>query len=101
LVPSDDVSANHIKLRVLLLDVLDHFDLVHAVALTAIQDDNVETSIYELLQADLVLWTSADGGRSDELLGVRELRSEREVQVLHQIGARKERNQVEISIYDR
>jgi hypothetical protein len=101
LVSGDDVSANHVELRVCLLDELDHVNLVHAVTLAAVQDDNVETCIHEFLQAVLVLWSRANGCRGDELLGVGELRCERVVQVLHKIGTGQKRNQVEVLVNDR
>lgn len=101
LVASDDVSANHIKTGEVLLDVLDHLDLVHGVTLTGVEDDNVETGINELLQTDLVLLTRADSGSSDQLLRVRKLGGEGVVQVLHQVRARQKRNEVEVLVDDR
>lgn len=77
-----------------LLDVLDHLDLVHGVTLRRVKDDNVETGINELLETGLVLGAGTDGGGSDQLLGLGELGSEGVVQVLHQIGARDERDEV-------
>jgi hypothetical protein len=98
LLPGDHVSADHIQARELLLDPLDHVNLVHAVTLATVQDNDIETSIDQLLQADLVLRTRANGSSAEELLGVRELRSEGEVKVLVQIGARDHRHEVSLFV---
>jgi hypothetical protein len=58
----------------------------------------VKTSVNKLLQADLVLGTGADSSGSDELLGVGKLGRKGVVQVLHQVGARQERNEVELLV---
>lgn len=94
LLASDDVTTNDIEAGVSLLDVLDHLDLVHGVTLRRVENDNVETGINELLETGLVLGAGTDGGGSNQLLGLGELGSEGVVQVLHQIGARDERDEV-------
>jgi hypothetical protein len=101
LLPSDHVSADHIKIRELLLDPLDHLNLVHAVTLAAVQDNDVEAGVYKLLQPDLVLGPSANGSSAKELLGVRKLGGEREVEVLGQIRARDHRDEVSLLVDDR
>lgn len=100
LVASDDVSANYVETGVLVLDVPDHLDLVHGVTLARVENDNVKASVDELLQTDLVLRSGTDSGSSDELLGVRKLGCKRVVQVLHQIRARQEGDQVEVLVDD-
>jgi len=98
LIASNDVSANHIETGVLLLNVLDHLDLVHGVTLAGVEDDNIETSVNKLLETNLVLGSGADSSGSDELLGVGQLGREGVVQVLHQVGARQERNEIEVLV---
>lgn len=93
-----NVSANDVEAGELLLDPLDHLDLVHGVTLRAVENDNVKAGIDELLQADLVFGASADGSRADELLGVGELGGEGEVQVLAEIGARDHGHQVAVLV---
>lgn len=95
LLTSDDVSANHIKVRELGLAPLDHLDLVHGVTLGAVQDGNVEASLDELGQTDLVLGAGADSGSAEELLALGQLGGQGEVLVLGQVGARDHGNQVE------
>lgn len=95
-----DVSANDVEVGEFLLDPLDHLDLVHAVALAAVEDDNVETCVDKLLQTDLVLGAGADGGSADELLRVRQLRGEREMQVLAEIGAGNHGDQMAVLVDD-
>lgn len=94
LLTGDNVAANDINLGELALDPLDHLNLVHGVTLRAVQDDNVETSVDELLEAELVLGTSANGSSAEELLAVGQLGSEGEVLVLGQVGTRDHRDQV-------
>lgn len=101
LLSSNDVSADDIEVRELGLDPLDHVDLVHAVTLRAVQDNNVKTSIDQLLETDLVLGTSSDGSSADELLAVWKLGSQREVLVLGQVGAGDHGNKVEVLVHDR
>jgi len=101
LFPGNDVTADDLEVGVCLLDPLDHLDLVDAVALTAVQDDDIETSLNEESKAVLIGGTSANGGSAEELLGVGLLRSQGEVEVLGQIGARDHRDEVSLSIDDR
>jgi hypothetical protein len=96
-----DVSADNVELGVRLLDPADHLDLVHAVALGAVEDDNVEAGIDKLGQPGLVLGTGTDGSGADELLAVGGLGREREVLVLAQVGARHNGNKVEVLVDDR
>lgn len=98
LLPRYDVSANDVEVRELFLDPFDHLDLVHAVTLGAVKNDNVQTGVHELLQTRLVLGPSADSGGADELLGVGQLGSEREVQVLAEIGAGDHGHQVAVLV---
>lgn len=101
LLAGDDVATNDIEAGVSLLDVLDHLDLVHGVTLGRVEDDNVETSINELLETGLVVGAGTDGGSGDQLLGLGELGGKGVVQVLHQIGARDERDEVAAVVDDR
>jgi hypothetical protein len=101
LFPRDNVSADHVELRELLLDPLEHLNLVHAVTLAAVQDDNVEAGIYELSQANLILRPGSDSSSTDKLLGIREFRSQGVVHVLGQIGARDHGDQVAVLVDDR
>jgi hypothetical protein len=100
LLAGDDVATNDIEAGVGLLDVLDHLDLVHGVTLGRVEDDNVETGINELLETGLVVGTGTNGGSGDQLLGLGELGGKRVVQVLHQIGARDERDEVAAVVDD-
>jgi hypothetical protein len=100
LLAGDNVATNDIEVGVGLLDVLDHLDLVHGVTLGRVEDDNVETSINELLKTGLVVGAGTDGGSGDQLLGLGELGSERVVQVLHQVGTRNKRDQVAAVVDD-
>ena len=100
LLTGDDVSTNDIDVGVGLLDVLDHLDLVHRVTLGRVEDDNVETSIDELLETGLVVGAGTDGGSGNQLLGLGELGGKGVVQVLHQVGARDERDEVAAVIDD-
>ena len=94
LLTSRDVSANDVEVGELVLDPFDHFDLVHGVALGAIENSNVKTSFNKLGQTDLILGTGTNSGGAEELLAVGELGSEREVLVLGKIGARDHGNEV-------
>lgn len=100
LLPGDDVSADNVQGRELLLDPLDHLDLVHAVALTAVKNDNVEASIDKQLETVLVLRAGSNGSGADELLGVGQLGGEWEVEVLAQIRARDHGYQVAVLVND-
>lgn len=100
LLTGDNVATNDIETRVGLLDVLDHLNLVHGVTLRRVKDDNVETSVNELLQTSLVVGAGTDGSSGDQLLGLGELGGEGVVQVLHQIGARDERDEVAVVVND-
>lgn len=96
----DNVTSDNVDLRELLLDVLEHVELVHAAAVAGIQDNNVQTSLNEQLEAVLILLTGTDSGSTDKLLGVGELRSQRVVEVLHEIRAGKEGDKVARGIND-
>lgn len=98
LLPGHDVAANNVQSGEFLLYPLDHVNLVHAVALAAVEDDNVEASINEQLQAVLVRRTSTNSSGTDKLLRVGQLGSEREVKVLAQIGARDHGHEVAILV---
>lgn len=100
LLPGNNVTGDHIDLGEGLLDELDHLNLVRRVALAAVENDNIQASLDEQLEAGLVLLTSTDRSSTNQLLGVGELRSQRVVQVLHQIRARQERNEVSGGIND-
>lgn len=101
LLPGDHVSADHIQAREFLLDPLDHVDLVHAVTLAAVEHNHIKSSIDQLLQADLVLGTRANGSGAEELLGVGELGGKGEVEVLVQVGTRDHRHEVSLFIDNR
>ena len=100
LLASDNVATDNIEAGVGLLDVLDHLDLVHGVTLGGVEDDDVETGIDELLKTGLVVGAGADGGSGNQLLGLGELGGKGVVQVLHQVGARDERNEVTAVVDD-
>lgn len=100
LLSSHDVSSNDIEVGEFGLDPLDHLNLVHAVTLRRIQDDNVQTSIDQLLETELVLWAGANGSGAEELLAVGELGGKGEVLVLGQVGARDHRNEVQLRVHD-
>ena len=100
LLTSHDVSANDIEARVVLLDPLDHLDLVHAVTLGAVEDDNIQTSIDEELQSLLVLGAGTNGGSAEELLAIGELGGEGKVLVLGQVGAGDHGNEVAALVDD-
>ena len=100
LLTSNDVSADDIEVRELLLDPLDHLDLVHGVTLRAVKDNNVEASIDELAETVLVLGTGADSSGADELLGILALGGKGEVKVLGKIGARDHGDKVAVLVND-
>ena len=101
LLSRNDVTADDIDLGNRLLDVLDHLSLEDAVALAAVQDDDVKTSFHEQLQSGLVLFASANRGGADQLLGLGKLGCQRVVEVLHQIASRQQGHQVAVSIDNR
>lgn len=98
LLSGNNISTDNIQIRELSLGPLDHLNLVHAVALRAIKDNNVETSVDQLLQTDLVLRAGANGSSAEKLFAVGKLRSQREVLVLGQVRARNHGNQVEVLV---
>lgn len=98
LFPSDNVTGDNVNLGKSLLHPLDHLDLVHAVTLAAVQNDNVQTSLNKQLESGLVLLASTDGSGTDQLLGIGELGCQRVVEVLHQITARQQRDKVTVLV---
>lgn len=98
LLTGDDVTTDNVDLGHILLNVLDHLDLVHRVTLARIQNNNVQASLNKKLEALLVLLASTNGSGSDQLLGVGELRGQRVVEVLHQIRAGKQGDDVAVGI---
>src|SRR5436305_1589095 len=54
---SNNIASDDIKLRILLLDVMNHLDLVNTISLTAVQDNNVQSSINQLLKPVFVIRT--------------------------------------------
>jgi hypothetical protein len=98
LLSSHDVSANDVDTRELTLHPLDHLNLIHAVTLRAVKDNDVKASVNQLLEAKLVLGASANGSSAEELLAVGKLGGIGEVLVLGQIGARDHRDQVEVLV---
>jgi hypothetical protein len=98
LLSGNNVSTDNIKVRELSLGPLDHLNLVHAVTLRAIKDNNIETSLDQLLQTNLVLRSGANGSSTEKLLAVGKLRSQGEVLVLGQVRARNHGNQVEVLV---
>jgi len=94
LLAGNDVTTNNVDLGEFLLNVLDHLDLVHGVTLARVQDNDVQASLNEELETVLVLLTSTDRSGTDELLGIGELGGQGVVEVLHQIRAGKQRNDV-------
>jgi hypothetical protein len=101
LLSGHDVSANDIDVRELLLNPLDHLDLVHTVTLGAVQDNDVETGLNELLETKLVLRASTNSSSTEELLAIGKLGGIREMLVLGQIGTRDHRNEVGVLVDDR
>ena len=98
LLTSDNVTTDNVDLGEVLLDPLDHLNLVHAVTLAAVQDNNVETSINKELESGLVLLTGTNGSSGDELLRLGELGGEGVVEVLHQIAAGQQGDEVAVLI---
>lgn len=98
LLTSNNVTTDNVDLGEVLLDPLDHLNLVHAVTLAAVQDNNVETSINKELESGLVLLTGTNGSSGDELLGLGELGGEGVVEVLHQIAAGQQGDEVAVLI---
>lgn len=64
----NDVAADDVEARVLLLDELDHLDLEHAVALAAVQHNNIQPRFRQRLQALAILRAGADRRGADQLL---------------------------------
>ena len=85
MVSRDDVAGNDFDGWEGRLDILDHLNLKLAIALTAVQDDNIKTSVHQLLQTDLVIGPGADCSGANELLGMWEFGGQRVVQVLEQV----------------
>jgi hypothetical protein len=98
LLTSDDITTDNVNLGHVLLDVLDHLDLVHRVTLAGVQNNNVQTSLNKKLEALLVLLASTNSSGTDQLLGVGELGGKGVVEVLHQIRAGKQRDDVAVGI---
>lgn len=98
LLTSNNVTTDNVDLGEVLLDPLDHLDLVHAVTLAAVQDNDVETSINEELESGLVLLTGTNGSSGDELLGLGELGGKGVVEVLHQIAAGQQGDKVAVLV---
>jgi hypothetical protein len=101
LLSGHDVSANDVDAREFLLNPLDHLNLVHAVTLGAVQDNDIETSLNELLEAKLVLRASTNSSSTEELLAVGKLGSIGEMLVLGQVGTRDHRDEVGVLVDDR
>jgi hypothetical protein len=94
LLAGNDVSGDDLEVGEGGLDPLQHADLVEGVTLGRVHDDNVESGLDELVQTGLVVLAGSDGGSAKKLLGVGELRGEREVEVLHEVGAGEESGKV-------
>lgn len=101
LLTGDDIATNDVKIRELGLAPLDHLNLVHAVTLGAVENDNVEASLNKALETDLVLGASANGSSAEKLLALSALGSQREVLVLGQVGAGDHGDEVEVLVHDR
>lgn len=100
LLAGNDVSANDVDAGELVLDPLDHINLVHGVTLGGVEDDDVEAGIDEEAETLLVLGTSANGGTTEELLAVGQLGGQGEVLVLVQVGAGDHGDEVEVLVDD-
>lgn len=100
LLAGDDVTADNIQIRVGSLDVLDHLDLEHGVTLRRVNNNDIQTSLDQLLQSLTVLGTSTDRGGADELLRISTLGGVGVMQVLGQIGTRKKRNHIALLVND-
>lgn len=94
LLPGNHVSSNNINVWELLLDPLDHLDLVDTVALGAIQDNDIQTSFGQQLQSDLVILSGTNRSTAKKLFAVGALGGEREMKVLHEVGAGQEGSKV-------
>lgn len=100
LLTGDDITTNDIEAGELVLAPPDHLNLVHAVTLRAVQDNDIETSVNQLLEAGLVLGASANGSSAEELLAVGKLGGEGEMLVLGQVGARNHGDEVLVLVND-
>ena len=94
------IATNDIQVGELVLDPLDHLNLVHAVTLAAVQDNNVQTGLNKLGKTELVLGASANSSGAEELLGVWELGGIGEVEVLGQIGAGNHGDEVSVLVHN-
>ncbi len=101
LLAGDDIAANDVKVGELGLAPLDHFDLVHAVALRAVKDGNVEASLNQALETELVLGASANGSSAEELLALGKLGGQGEVLVLGQVGTRNHGDEIQALVHNR
>lgn len=50
----DHVASDNLQMRIIALDVFDHFDLVDGIALRRIEDDHVDSGLHEALEPLLV-----------------------------------------------
>ncbi len=100
LLTGNDIASNDIEAGELVLAPLDHLNLVHAVALGAVQNNDIEASINKLLEAGLVLGTSANGSSAEELLAVGKLGGKGKMLILGQVGARNHGDEVLVLVND-
>lgn len=101
LLTGNDVATNNIELRELVLAPLDHVNLVHAVTLGAVEDNNVKASVNQALETDLVLGAGTNGSSAEKLLAVGQLGGQGEVLVFGQVGARDHGDEVEVLVNNR
>lgn len=64
----DNIATNDIHTRVRRLDVLNHFDLIHTVALAGVDDDDIHAGFDESLAALAVIGAGTDGATNQKLL---------------------------------
>lgn len=98
LLAGDNVTTNDVEVRELSFAPLDHLDLVHAVTLRAVKDDNVEASVNKLLETGFIFGSGTNSSGAKKLLAGRQLRGEGEVLVLGQIGAGDHGDQVGVLV---
>mmetsp|Transcript_16030 Transcript_16030/g.25391 ORF Transcript_16030/g.25391 Transcript_16030/m.25391 type:complete len:323 (+) Transcript_16030:716-1684(+) len=95
-----DVASYDVQVRVVSLEPLDHFELVHGVALGRVDDDEVNAGLDQLLYTLLVVWTGSDGCTHEQLL-VGVLGRVRKIAVLEKVFSRHEGHEVALLVDDR
>ena len=94
------VAADDVEVGVGLLDPPDHLELVLRIALTGIEDDNIEPRVHERREAGFIRLPCPDGRGGEQLLRPRDFGGEGEVQVLHQVAAAEEGDEIACAVDD-